>query len=186
MNQQWPIPEKKTTKGGRGWGAVWEYIFSEKENLLEFLAFPVCLWKFQNQRKQAYRSAGNSTKLWDTPSCGNPRSKTKTHWKLHMSLLNTPANSTSFLTDPRPWNLQFLPASAYCLNNKGEVLIKWKLRSVKSSQANFFSNIRIYIRSIKKIQFSITNISEIKATATTAIIKNEVKYFLMPEGIISV
>ena len=44
------------------------------------------------------------------------------------------------------------------------------------SQVNFFSNIRIYIH--KKIQFSIT---EIKTTAT-AVIKNELKYFLMSEG----
>ena len=50
----------------------------------------------------------------------------------------------------------------------------------KSSQVNFFSDIRIYIH--KKIQFSITEINiEIKTTAT-AVIKNELKYFLMSEG----
>ena len=50
----------------------------------------------------------------------------------------------------------------------------------KSSQVNFFSDIRIYIH--KKIQFSITEINtEIKITAT-AVIKNELKYFLMSEG----
>ena len=49
-----------------------------------------------------------------------------------------------------------------------------------SSQVNFFPNIRIYIH--KKIQFSITEINiEIKTTAT-AVIKNELKYFLMSEG----
>ena len=49
-----------------------------------------------------------------------------------------------------------------------------------SSQVNFFSDIRIYIH--KKIQFSITEINtEIKTTAT-AVIKNELKYFLMSEG----
>ena len=49
---------------------------------------------------------------------------------------------------------------------------------VKSSQ--LFSDIRIYIH--KKIQFSITEINtEIKTTAT-AVIKNELKYFLMSEG----
>ena len=50
----------------------------------------------------------------------------------------------------------------------------------KSSQVSFFSNIRIYIH--KKIQFSITEINiEIKTTAI-AVIKNELKYFLMSEG----
>ena len=44
----------------------------------------------------------------------------------------------------------------------------------RSSQVNFFSEIRIYIH--KKIQFSITEINiEIKKTAT-AVIKNELKY----------
>ena len=52
--------------------------------------------------------------------------------------------------------------------------------SNKSSQVNFISDIRIYIH--KKIQFSITEINiEIKKTAT-AVIKNELKYFLMSEG----
>ena len=52
-------------------------------------------------------------------------------------------------------------------------------KQVKSSQVNFFSDIRIYIH--KKIQFSITEINtEIKITAT-AVIKNELKYFLMSE-----
>ena len=47
---------------------------------------------------------------------------------------------------------------------------------VKSSQVNFISDIRIYIH--KKIQFSITEINiEIKTTAT-AVIKNELNYFL--------
>ena len=51
---------------------------------------------------------------------------------------------------------------------------------VKSSQVNFISDIRIYIH--KKVQFSITEINiEIKTTAT-AVIKNELKYFLMSEG----
>ena len=51
---------------------------------------------------------------------------------------------------------------------------------VKSSQVNFMSNIRIYIH--KKVQFSITEINiEIK-TIATAVIKNELKYFLMSEG----
>ena len=53
-------------------------------------------------------------------------------------------------------------------------------KQVKSSQVNFFFDIRIYIH--KKIQFSITEINtEIKITAT-AVIKNELKYFLMSEG----
>ena len=53
-------------------------------------------------------------------------------------------------------------------------------KQVKSSQVNFFSDIRIYIH--KKIQFSITEINtEIKITAT-AVIRNELKYFLMSEG----
>ena len=53
-------------------------------------------------------------------------------------------------------------------------------KQVKSSQVNFFSDIRIYIH--KEIQFSITEINtEIKITAT-AVIKNELKYFLMSEG----
>ena len=53
-------------------------------------------------------------------------------------------------------------------------------KQVKSSQVSFFSDIRIYIH--KKIQFSITEINtEIKITAT-AVIKNELKYFLMSEG----
>ena len=52
-------------------------------------------------------------------------------------------------------------------------------KQVKSSQVNFFSDIRIYIH--KEIQFSITEINtEIKITAT-AVIKNELKYFLMSE-----
>ena len=47
-------------------------------------------------------------------------------------------------------------------------------------KSTFFSDIRIYIR--KKTQFSITEINtEIKTTAT-AVIKNELKYFLMSEG----
>ena len=55
-----------------------------------------------------------------------------------------------------------------------------KTTKEKSSQVNFFSNIRIYI--FKKIQLSITEINiEIKTTAT-AVIKNELKYFLMSEG----
>ena len=50
---------------------------------------------------------------------------------------------------------------------------------VKSSQVNFMSNIRIYIH--KKVQFSITEINiEIK-TIATAVIKNELKYFIMSE-----
>ena len=52
----------------------------------------------------------------------------------------------------------------------------------KSSQvkSTFFSDIRIYIH--KKIQFSITEINtEIKTTAT-AVIKNELRYFLMSQG----
>ena len=51
---------------------------------------------------------------------------------------------------------------------------------VSSNQVNSISDIRIYIH--KKIQFSITEINiEIKTTAT-AVIKNELKYFLMSEG----
>ena len=49
-----------------------------------------------------------------------------------------------------------------------------------SSGSQFISNIRIY--SYKKIQFSITEINiEIKTTAI-AVIKNDLKYFLMSEG----
>ena len=45
---------------------------------------------------------------------------------------------------------------------------------------NFISDIRSY--NYKKIQFSITEINiEIKTTVT-AVIKNEIKYFLMSEG----
>ena len=59
----------------------------------------------------------------------------------------------------------------------------WKIliwKNEKKSQVNFISDIRIYI--YKKIQFSITEINiEIKTTAT-AVIKNELKYFLMSEG----
>ena len=50
------------------------------------------------------------------------------------------------------------------------------IRETKPSQVNFFSNIRIYIH--KKIKSSITEIK----TTTTAVIKNELKYFLMSEG----
>ena len=51
---------------------------------------------------------------------------------------------------------------------------------VKSSQVNFFSDITIYIH--KKIQFSIIEINtEIKTTAT-AVIKIELKHFLMSEA----
>ena len=54
-----------------------------------------------------------------------------------------------------------------------------------TSQVNFFSNRRIYIHK-KKIQFSITEINiEIKTTAT-AVIKNELKYFLMSERVIQI
>ena len=55
----------------------------------------------------------------------------------------------------------------------------WKIliwKNEKKSQVNFISDIRIYI--YKKIQFSITEINiEIKTTAT-AVIKNELNYFL--------
>ena len=54
------------------------------------------------------------------------------------------------------------------------------LCTVKSSQVNFISDIRIYIE--KKIQFSITEINiEIK-TIATEVIKNELNYFLMSRG----
>ena len=49
---------------------------------------------------------------------------------------------------------------------------------VKSSQVNFISDIRIYIH--KKISVTEINI-KIKTTAT-AVIKNDLKYFVMSEG----
>ena len=51
---------------------------------------------------------------------------------------------------------------------------------VEQSIVNFISDIRIY--NYKKTQFSVTEINiEIKTTAK-AVIKNELKYFLMSEG----
>ena len=54
------------------------------------------------------------------------------------------------------------------------------IHSSTHSIVNFISDIRIY--NYKKIQFSKTEINiEIKTTAT-AVIKNELKYFLISEG----
>ena len=49
---------------------------------------------------------------------------------------------------------------------------------IKSSQT--ISDIRIH--NLKKMQFSIIEISKETKTYTTAVIKNELKYFPMPEG----
>ena len=63
---------------------------------------------------------------------------------------------------------------------KPVTMVSMNVEFMQSSQVNFFSDIRIYIH--KKIQFSITEINtEIKTTAT-AVIKIELKYFLMSEA----
>ena len=61
-----------------------------------------------------------------------------------------------------------------------QLLVSCTKTKFESNQVNFFSDIRIYIH--KKIHFSITEINTQIKTTATAVIKNELRYFLMSEG----
>ena len=61
-----------------------------------------------------------------------------------------------------------------------QLLVSCTKTKFESSQVNFFSNIRIYIH--KKIHFSIAEINTQIKTTAIAVIKNELRYFLMSEG----
>ena len=89
---------KKKQREEEGWGAVWGYIFVKKD--LEFLGFPLYPLEIPEPEKtSSYSHTGNSTKLCDTPSCGNPKVKTKTHGNCTQVFLEYPCKFHFFLNE---------------------------------------------------------------------------------------